>query len=150
MQSEEFFLAKALDYAKQAQALDEVPVGAVIVENGNILDGSYNLKESTFDPMGHAECRLIHEITKQKKNWRLSDCDLYVTLEPCLMCLAVCQQARVKRVIYGARDPKGGALSLGYKFNEDARLNHRFEAIYFPIKECEEILSHFFKKKREK
>ncbi|MCM0604678.1 MAG: nucleoside deaminase [Xanthomonadaceae bacterium] len=149
MQPEESYLIQALEYAKKAEELNEVPIGAILVENNKVIAGSYNLKESSFDPTGHAECRLIHEVTKLKGNWRLSGCDLYVTLEPCLMCLAACQQARLRKVVYGAHDTKGGAISLGYKFNEDIRLNHRFEVIYFPVRECEVILSSFFKKKRE-
>lgn len=150
MQSDAQFLKRALKLAEKAAAIDEVPIGAVIVENGQIIAEAHNLKESTLNPVGHAECLVIQEAAKNKGNWRLVGCDLFVTLEPCPMCLAACQQARIKRVIYAAKDSKGGAISLGYNLNEDTRLNHRFEVVYISDAECEEILSNFFSNKRKK
>jgi tRNA(adenine34) deaminase len=144
------FLEEALKMAKEAARQDEVPVGAVIVREGIVLSRAYNLKESQYNPTGHSEILAILAAAKILQNWRLSGCELYVTLEPCLMCLAACQQARIEKVIFGARDLKGGALSLGYEFHQDPRLNHRFELEYQPFKECEKILTDFFYAKRKK
>lgn len=144
------WMQEALEWAKKAEALDEVPIGAVIVsKEGQLIAASHNLKESCFDPIGHAECRAIQEATQKIKNWRLVDCTLYVTLEPCPMCLAACQQARIARIVYGAKDPKGGAISLDYLIHEDERLNHRFMVDYLINPECEKTLSDFFRKKRK-
>lgn len=140
----------AIDEAYKAYALDEVPIGAVVVDSsGNVLAKEHNLKESVNDPCGHAEIRAIRTACEKLGDWRLNDCTLFVTLEPCPMCLNSILQARMKKVIFGAYDPKGGALSLNYNFYKDKRLNHNFDVLggvkHF---ECSKILSRFFREKR--
>jgi tRNA(adenine34) deaminase len=143
-------LPEALELAKKAAAEDEVPVGAVVVQDGKIIGRGYNRRETDQNPLSHAELEAIRDAARSLGSWRLERCTLYVTLEPCPMCLAACQQARVERVVYGARDPKGGALSLGYKLHEDARTHHRFTVDYEETPECGKILSEFFSKKRNR
>lgn len=145
-----WFMGLALEQAELAYKEQEVPVGAILVSpNGDILARQFNLKESQFNPVAHAEILAIVEGSKKLQNWRLSDCTLYVTLEPCPMCLAALVQARVKSCIFGAYDSKGGALSLGYKMNFDKRLNHQFSVVG-GIKhyECSKLLSQFFRERR--
>lgn len=143
-------MSEALALARRAAEQDEVPVGAVVVHQGNIIGRGYNLRESANDPLGHAELMALADASKNLESWRLLECELFVTLEPCPMCLAACQQARIKRLVYGAADPKGGALSLGYRLHEDSRFNHRFSVEYQPDAECSRILSEFFRLKRSR
>ncbi len=143
------WMQQALLLARRAASQDEVPVGAVVVHEGRIIGRGYNLREKKQDPVAHAEIRAIVAAAKKLRSWRLEDCTLVVTLEPCPMCLAACQQARIKRVVFGAQDPKGGALSLGYRLHEDQRTHHRFELVYDETKECGEVLTEFFKIKRK-
>lgn len=147
------WLDEALKLAAQAAREDEVPVGAVVVQRSaggeRIVGRGYNRREADHNPVAHAEILAITDAAKNIGSWRLIDCDLYVTLEPCPMCLAASQQARVTSVVYGAKDPKGGALSLGYPLHEDKRLNHRFEAKFEESPECSRILSEFFRGKRK-
>jgi tRNA(adenine34) deaminase len=142
--------AEALNQAEQAAAEDEVPVGAVIVNaEGQFIGLGYNRREQDQDPLGHAEIMAIHAAARALKSWRLTGCRLVVTLEPCPMCLAACQQARIEEVIYGTPDPKGGAISLGYKLNEDTRTNHRFPVTLSHSESCGKVLTDFFKQKRK-
>lgn len=128
---------------------DEVPVGAVIVSaDGKVLARAYNLREHQHNPVAHAEVLAIQKAARKLKSWRLLDCTLYVTLEPCPMCLAACQQARLTRVVFGATDPKGGALSLGYRLHEDQRTNHRFKVEHLPHEASSQVLKDFFRVKR--
>lgn len=143
------FLREALLDAEHAFTADEVPVGAVVVKDGVIIARASNLKEKTQNPLGHAEVLAIGVATKVLGSWRLEGCELYVTLEPCPMCLAALMHARIKRVVYGAKDPKGGALSLGYALHADTRLNHRFVVELIEETECSAILSRFFAAKRK-
>jgi tRNA(adenine34) deaminase len=145
-----WFMGLAIEQADLAFKAQEVPVGAVLVSpTGEILSKQHNLKEAHFNPTSHAEILSITEGARKLSNWRLSDCTLYVTLEPCPMCLSAMLQARVKACYFGAYDPKGGALSLGYKFHQDKRLNHQFSVIggikHF---ECSKVLSQFFRERR--
>lgn len=140
----------ALEQAEQAYKLMEVPVGAVLVSaQGEVISKQFNLKESQFNPVGHAEVLVLTDSAKKMHNWRLTDSTLYVTLEPCPMCLSAMVHARIGRCIFGAYDPKGGALSLGYHFQSDSRLNHQF-SIWGGLKhyECSKLLSQFFKERR--
>ena len=139
---------EALNLALQAAAEDEVPVGAVVVYEGKIIGRGYNRRERDHNPISHAEIEAIIQATRALGSWRLSDCQLVVTLEPCPMCLAACQQARVDEVVYGAVDPKGGALSLGYRLHEDSRMNHRFLVRLEENSECGKVLKDFFARKR--
>lgn len=143
-------MSLAIEQAQLGESSGEVPVGAVVVSSqGDILSKAHNCKESEFNPAGHAEVKALESAGKKIKNWRLVDCALFVTLEPCPMCLAALIHARVSHVYFGAYDAKGGALSLGYNFSRDKNLNHQF-AITGGIRhyECSKILSSFFKQKR--
>jgi len=145
-----WLMDEALIEAGKAYRLNEVPIGAVVVDsNGAILSRSHNLKENNNNPCGHAEVLAIIEAAKKVNNWRLLDCSLYVTLEPCPMCLNAMVQARIGSLIFGAYDPKGGSLSLNYNFYKDQKLNHSFPIIgglrHF---ECSRLLSSFFREKR--
>jgi tRNA(adenine34) deaminase len=143
------FLLEALKLAEAAALREEVPVGAVVVHEGKIIGQGSNTREELQDPLGHAEMIAIKEAALHLNSWRLIDCDLYVTLEPCPMCLAACQQARIRRVIYGAKDEKGGALCLGFHVHEHPRLNHRFQVVYEPMEACSQVLKDFFAGRRE-
>lgn len=140
----------ALEEAEMAWKSNEVPIGALVLNSaGDVLSRAHNLKETVSNPCGHAEILAIQEAAKKQNDWRLIDCTLYVTLEPCPMCLSAIGQARFKEVIFGAYDSKGGAISLGYPLHKDSRLNHRFGmmggVMHF---ECSRILSQFFKERR--
>jgi tRNA(adenine34) deaminase len=144
------FMNLALDVAREAAARGEVPVGAILVENEQVIASSGNSKESEFDPLGHAEIRVIQAAAKALGRWRLTGCTLYVTLEPCTMCAGALVHARIDRVVYGATDPKAGAVESLYQILSDTRLNHR------PIvsggvlaEECGAILSDFFAARRD-
>ncbi len=145
-----WFMSIALEQAELAYKAYEVPVGAVLVSSeGEVLSKQFNLKESHFNPTAHAEILSLIEGAKKLKNWRLNDCILYVTLEPCPMCLTAMVQSRVKQCVFGAYDSKGGALSLGYHLHQDPRLNHQF-SMMGGIKhfECSRLLSQFFRERR--
>jgi tRNA(adenine34) deaminase len=131
---------------------EEVPVGAIVVSpHGEILSEAYNLKETNNDVTGHAEIIALKRASEKLGSWRLTDCSLIVTLEPCPMCLSAILQSRIKSLYFGAYDTKGGALSLGYNFPFDERLNHKFN-VYGGYKhyECSTLLSKFFRAKRNK
>lgn len=145
-----FYLKEALKEAQKAFEMDEVPVGAILVREGQILSKSHNFRETLQSPISHAEIHALMKAAQREGSWRLDQCTLYVTLEPCLMCISAMSQARIKKCIYGAEDKKGGALSLGYFIHEDTRLNHRFEVEYLKVEECGNILTKFFKNKRKK
>jgi tRNA(adenine34) deaminase len=150
LQDHLWFMNIALEEAEIAYKAQEVPVGAVLVSpTGDILSKQFNLKETHFNPTGHAEVLAMVEGAKKLQNWRLSDCTLYVTLEPCTMCLSAMVQSRIRMCVFGAYDTKGGALSLGYRLHQDKRLNHQFDVIggikHF---ECSRLLSQFFKERR--
>ena len=143
-------LKEALLLAEKAASEDEVPVGAIVVYQDQIVGRGYNLRETLQNPVAHAEVLAIQEAAQKLGSWRLTDCSLFVTLEPCPMCLSACQLSRVKDVCYGTPDPKGGALSLGYKVHEDSRTNHRFGVRLSEMNACGEILSRFFLNKRQR
>ena len=143
------WMQSALELAQKAASEDEVPVGALIVHQNQIIGRGYNRREQSQDPLAHAELLAIQEASKALGSWRLVDCCLIITLEPCPMCLAAAQQSRIKEVIYGTSDPKGGALSLGYRLHEDRRTNHRFSATLIEVPKCSEILKEFFRLKRQ-
>ncbi len=144
-------MSVALDEANKAYDTDEVPVGACIVDsNGKIVSTSFNSKEKEQDPCGHAEINVIKKLSKEINSWRLSGYHLVVTLEPCVMCAGAIMNARFNSVSFGAYDPKGGFLSLGYNVNNDEKLNHSFK-VYGGIRQhsCSRILSQFFKQRRK-
>ncbi len=145
-----WFMRLALEQAEQAWRLQEVPVGAVVVDaKGEVLARAHNLKETNHNACGHAEILALQEASQKLGTWRLNDCRLYVTLEPCPMCLAALGQSRIQQVIFGAYDPKGGSVSLGYALHKDPRLNHRFAMIGGVLHyDCSRMLSEFFKQRR--
>jgi tRNA(adenine34) deaminase len=143
------WMRMAQSLAAHAAALGEVPVGAVIVADDRIVATGFNLRETTRQATAHAELLAIEAASRVLGSWRLGDCELYVTLEPCIMCAGVIHQARLKRVIFGAYDPKGGALGSLYQINEDQRLNHRYPVSGgFLQAECSAQLSAFFAARR--
>ena len=144
------WLKEALCLAERAAQEDEVPVGAVVVLDGKVVGRGYNRREQDQNPLAHAEIMAIEEAARTIGSWRLERCLLVVTLEPCPMCLAACQQARIPGVVYGAKDPKGGALSLGYRLHEDLRTNHRFTVNFLEHSPSSEILKTFFARMRQR
>lgn len=150
--SEDFkFMKMALQIAQLAEQRGEVPIGAVIVDqkSGKIVSKAHNLKESLKTPIGHAEIIALHRAAKKLGRWRLTDCTLYVTLEPCAMCAGALVQARLGRVVYATQDPKAGACESLFSIGQDQRLNHRFEISSGIMQnESSELLKSFFKKKR--
>lgn len=142
------WIQEALVLAHQAAQQDEVPVGAVLIQGDHIIGRGFNQRECTQSPVAHAEILALQEAAKNLGSWRMANCQMVVTLEPCLMCLAACQQARVEKLTYGAKDLKGGALSLGYAFHQDQRLNHQFLVQFEENLGCSKILRDFFSAKR--
>ena len=149
MKSHEFWMKKALRLAEKAAKRGEVPVGAILVKGDEQISSASNRREEWHTPLGHAELIALQRASQTLKAWRLLDCTLYVTLEPCVMCAGALVQARVSRVVYGAIDPKGGGLKSLYQIGDDSRLNHRFELIGGVLEnECSQILKDFFKQRR--
>jgi tRNA(adenine34) deaminase len=146
----EYFMRMALAEAEAAFAEDEVPIGAVIVHDGRIIASAHNQREQLRDPTAHAEMVAITQAAQQMESWRLEGCTLYVTLEPCPMCAGAILQARVPTVVYGAPDPKGGAVHTLYQLLSDPRLNHRPQIVSgVMVAPCGEILSRFFQAQRK-
>lgn len=146
-----FFLQKALKEARIAGEADEVPIGAVVVCEGRVVGRGYNRRETAHDPAGHAEVLAIRDASARLGRWRLDDCTVYVTLEPCPMCAGLMHQARIARCVFGARDPKAGALVSLYALGADTRLNHTFEVTPdICADECGALLRDFFAQKRER
>ncbi|WP_432662201.1 tRNA adenosine(34) deaminase TadA [Wukongibacter baidiensis] len=147
----EFYMKEALKEADKAFKLGEVPIGAVIVRNNEIIARGYNLRESAKDPTAHAEILAIKRASEALGGWRLTNCDLYVTIEPCPMCAGAIVMARIDRVFIGSMDPKGGAVGSLYNIVNDERLNHRAEVIYNVLSdECSNIMKEFFRNLRKK
>jgi len=145
------FMKLALGLAKKAELKNEVPVGALIVQNGEIIGQGMNTSISDHDPTSHAEINAIREAAKSIKNYRLKDCAIYVTLEPCAMCVGAIQHARIDKIIYGAHDPKTGACGSMIDLISVKEINHHAEAIGGILeKECGQILKDFFLSKRKK
>lgn len=141
----------ALEQAREAGNLDEVPIGAVVVYDDTVISAAHNLRETTNDPAGHAEFLALKQASDKLGAWRLSGCTVYVTLEPCIMCAGLMHQARIDRCVFGAHDPKAGALGTLYQVHADDRLNHNFEVSAGVCEqECADLLRDFFAKKRKK
>lgn len=148
---EEKFMKEALKEAKKAYNKLEVPVGAVIVKDGQIIARAHNLKESKKDTTNHAEILAIQKASKKLGSWRLLDCEMYVTLEPCTMCAGAIIQARVRKLYIGTMDYKTGACGSVLNVLEDYPFNHKVEYETGILKEeCENILQEFFKELRKK
>ena len=146
---DEKFMLEALKEAEKSANFDEVPVGAVIVKDGKIIARGHNLREKTNDPTSHAEINAIRKACKKLKSWRLVDCTMYVTIEPCTMCAGALLWTRIKRVVYGASDPKGGALGSSYNLFEIKNINHRVEITRGVLENrCAALMTSFFRNKR--
>jgi len=147
---DEHFIRRALRLAMTAAEQDEVPVGAIVVHDHKIIASAYNQREQLADPTAHAEMIAITQAASHLNSWRLLDCTLYVTLEPCPMCAGAILQSRIPRVVYGAIDPKAGAVVSLYQLLNDPRLNHRCEIVGGVLAaECGGVLTEFFDRKRE-
>lgn len=143
------YMRLALAQAREAADADEAPVGAIVVCEGRVLAAARNEREALRDPTAHAEMIAITQAAAALGRWRLDDCTLYVTLEPCPMCAGAIVQARIGRLVYGADDPKAGAVRSLYRLVDDPRLNHRAEiAAGVLADDCGRILSDFFQRKR--
>jgi tRNA(adenine34) deaminase len=147
----EKFMREALLEARKAFELGEIPIGAVIVKDGEIIARGHNLRETSKDPTAHAEILAIRRAAEVLGGWRLTDCDLYVTIEPCAMCAGAIVMARIRKLIIGSMDSKGGAAGSLYNIVDDKRLNHRVEVEYDVLRnECSGIIKEFFKKLRKR
>jgi tRNA(adenine34) deaminase len=148
--TDDFYMGLALDQANRAAGCGEVPVGAVIVCEREIVGRGYNRREELHTALAHAEMLALEQASSHLGRWRLSDCQVYVTLEPCIMCVGAILQARIGRLVFGCLDPKAGAVESLYQLCHDDRLNHRL-----PVKggmladQCSAILSNFFSLVRE-
>lgn len=150
MKTDSDWMNLALKLARKAESRGEVPIGALLVKDGQILSTAFNERETLPSALGHAECLAIHRANRRLGAWRLTGSTLYVTLEPCLMCAGAILQARIDRVVYGALDPKAGAVESLYSVLNDKRLNHRTEFKSGILgTECGELLTHFFRKRRQ-
>ena len=146
----EHYMKLALQEAERALDADEVPVGAVIVHEGRVIGSAHNQREQLHDPTAHAEMIAITQAAEARQSWRLDECTLYVTLEPCPMCAGAILQARIPVVVYGATDPKAGAVHTLYRLLDDPRLNHRCLIVSGVLAEpCGAILTRFFQKQRQ-
>lgn len=161
--TDEDYMRLALEEARRAAELDEVPIGAVVVyepidpatrrplAEPRVIARACNLRETTRDPAGHAEFLAMKQASAELDAWRLTGCTVYVTLEPCIMCAGLMHQARIDRCVFGAPDPKAGALGTLYRIHEDGRLNHNFEVVSGVLgDECADTLRAFFARKRRK
>lgn len=145
----EHWMKEAILEAKKAEALREVPIGAVIVQDGRIIGRGHNLRETKLDPTAHAEMIALREASETLQAWRILNSTLYVTLEPCPMCAGAIIQSRVDRVVYGAPDPKAGCAGTLMNLLQEERFNHRTEVISGVLQsECSELLSSFFRNLR--
>lgn len=148
--SRELFMKEALKEAEKAYALDEVPIGAVIVCDGEIVGRGYNTRETDRDPTAHAEMTAIREASKKLGGWRLHRCDMYVTVEPCPMCAGAIMLSRIKNLYIGTKDEKGGACGSVVNIVENEGFNHRVHVEYGVLEdESRAILQKFFIKLRE-
>ena len=161
--NDEAYMRMALEEAQAAGEAGEVPIGAVVVyepidpatrrplAEPRVIARAGNRRERAKDPAGHAEFAAMLDASRELDAWRLTGCTVYVTLEPCIMCAGLMHQARVDRCVYGASDPKAGALGTLYQINADERLNHTFEVTPGVLQdECAELLRAFFSHKRKK
>ena len=150
-EQDELFMRLALEEARLAAAEGEVPIGAVVVCDGEVVARAHNRRETDHDPSAHAEFAAMVAASRLLGRWRLTGCTVYVTLEPCLMCAGLMINARIDRCVYGAADPKGGALGTLYDVSHDARLNHEFAVTTGVLSdECAGELRAFFRARRRR
>lgn len=151
MEQDEKYMRLAIDEAIKALAHDEVPIGAIIVHEDKVIAKGYNIRETSQTTLSHAELLVIAEANEKLGSWRLEDCTLYVTLEPCPMCAGALVQSRIKRVVYGAIDPKAGCAGTLMNLLAEDRFNHQIEVEKGILEaECSMLLKDFFRKLRSK
>ncbi|MFO3688247.1 tRNA adenosine(34) deaminase TadA [Staphylococcus felis] len=151
MRTHQYYMSIAIDEAKKAASIGEVPIGAVIVKNHQIIARAHNLRETTQLPMAHAEHIAIQRAAEKLGTWRLEGCTLYVTLEPCVMCSGTIVMSRIDTVVYGATDPKGGCSGSLMNLIQDRRMNHRAQLITGVLAySCGQLLKQFFQALRLK
>ncbi|MFC0136330.1 tRNA adenosine(34) deaminase TadA [Staphylococcus petrasii] len=151
MANDEYYMNLAIEEAKKAQQLGEVPIGAIIVKDDEIIARAHNLRETAQQPTAHAEHIAIERASKVVESWRLEDCTLYVTLEPCVMCAGAIVMSRIPKVVFGAMDPKGGCSGSLMNLLEEPRFNHRASVVTGVLKnECGDLLRNFFRELRAK
>jgi tRNA(adenine34) deaminase len=151
MKSDEYYMNLAIEEAKKAADIDEVPIGAVLVINDEVITKAHNLRETQQRSIAHAELLALDEACQRLDTWRLEDSTLYVTLEPCAMCSGAIVLSRVKRVVYGASDPKGGCAGTLMNLLQDQRFNHQSEVVSGVCEEeCSKLLSSFFRQLRKR
>ena len=144
------FMKEAIKEAKKAELIDEVPVGCVIVKDSKIISRGHNIRETKQSPIGHAEIVAITKASKKLKSWRLDGCDIYITLEPCIMCSGAIIQSRIKHIYFGAFDPKGGALGSSIDVLKADNINHHPDVTSSVLEEeCSSLLTNYFKNKRK-
>ena len=144
------YMLEALKEAELAKLEDEVPIGCVIVKDDQIIARAHNLRETTNNPLGHAETLAIKKASEVLGDWQLVNCDLYVTIEPCIMCGGAIIQSRIRKVIYGAPDLKGGAFGSSINILDASNINHHPEVIKGVLEEeCTKIIKDYFKSKRK-
>jgi tRNA(adenine34) deaminase len=149
MKTDEQFMQHAIELAKQAELEGEVPVGAIIVKDGEVVAEGWNRPIAEHDPTAHAEIQVIRAASKKLENYRLPETTLYVTLEPCVMCMGAIVHARVKRVVYGATDHRAGAVESVYTIADDRKLNHHVMIEGGLMADnCSQLLKDFFRKRR--
>ncbi len=149
-QQDQRFMRMAVEAARIAEQNGDVPIGAVIVHQDRIIAKAYNQRQQLNDPTAHAEIIALTQAAEFIKNWRLHDCTIYVTLEPCPMCAGALVLARMDRLVYGCDDPKTGACSSLYNIVQDERLNHRLDVTKGVLeKQCSKLLQSFFQKRRK-
>ncbi|WP_408607830.1 tRNA adenosine(34) deaminase TadA [Bacillus xiapuensis] len=151
MKNDEFYMRLALAEARKAGELGEVPIGAVIVYEGEVISSAFNLRETTQKAAAHAEMLAIEQACEKLGTWRLEKAELYVTLEPCPMCSGAIILSRVARVVYGAKDPKAGCAGTLMNLLEDSRFNHQSQVVSGVLaQECGQILTDFFRELRRR
>ena len=144
-------MKEAIKEAKKAELIDEVPIGCIIVKNDKVIARAHNVRETKQNPTGHAEIIAINKASKKLNSWRLEECDIYITLEPCIMCAGAIIQSRIRNVYFGAYDLKGGAFGSSINVLEAKNINHHPEIISGILQnECSSIISNYFKSKRGK
>ncbi|USB33349.1 tRNA adenosine(34) deaminase TadA [Paenibacillus sp. YPG26] len=149
MFTDEYWMREAIAEAHKAEAIGEVPIGAIVVRDQEIIGRGHNLRETAYDPTAHAEIIAIREASHHLGSWRLLNCKLYVTLEPCPMCAGAIVQARVPHVLYGTTDPKAGCAGTLMNLLQESRFNHQTELTTGILQtECASLLTQFFRKLR--
>jgi len=151
MKNDAYWMGIALREAKKAGDRGEIPIGSIVVKDNEIIGRGYNVREGKQDPVAHAEIIAIRQAARKINNWRLTGATLYVTLEPCLMCMGAMLLARIDKLVFGCHDPKAGAAGSLYDLSDDARLNHRL-LLESGVREaeCSAILSGFFAALRQR